>query len=41
MRRTAGIPEEGTDMNRSVTSAPSTRETGTGFSLQSLSQDER
>ncbi len=36
MRRTAGIPEEGTDMNRSVTSAPSTRETGTGFSTQKL-----
>ena len=36
MRRTAGIPEEGTDMNRSVTSVPFTRETGTGFSIQKL-----
>ena len=36
MRRTDGIPEEGTDMNRSVTTVPFTRETGTGFSTQKL-----
>ena len=40
MRRTAGIPEEGTDMNRSVTSAPSTRETGTGFSFTNYNAHE-